>query len=88
MSNVEILISEQDVRARIGEIAALLSEKYEGREVELVGVLNGSVFFITALAQAMTIPVELDFMSVSSYGSGTESTGNVVIEKNLSRPIK
>ena len=88
MDNVEILITEEDVRKRIQEMADFLSEEYAGKEVTLVGILNGSVFFITALAQAMSIPVTIDFMSCSSYGAGTESSGHVIIEKDLSNPVK
>ena len=85
---IEILITEEDVRARIKEMALMLSEKYEGKEVLLIGILNGSVFFMTELAQQMTIPVEIDFMAASSYGSGTESSGNVLVTKDLERSLK
>ena len=88
MSNIDVLISEEKVRTRIKEMADLLSEKYKAvqDDIVLVGILNGSVFFLTELAQKMTIPVELDFMSASSY-VGTDSTGKVLIKKDLSRPI-
>ena len=84
---IEVLITEEDVRTRIREMAAMLSEKYEGEEVLLIGILNGSVFFMTELAQQMTIPVEIDFMAASSYGAGTESSGNVLITKDLERSL-
>ena len=86
--SIEVLIPEQDVRDRIREMADALSEKYAGEEVLLVGILNGSVFFLTELAQRMSIPVEIDFMAASSYGSGTESSGRVLITKDLERSIK
>lgn len=86
--SIEVLIPEQDVRDRIQEIADALSEKYAGEEVLLVGILNGSVFFLTELAQKMSVPVEIDFMAASSYGSGTESSGRVLITKDLERSIK
>ena len=86
--SIEVLIPEQDVRDRIQEMADALSEKYAGEEVLLVGILNGSVFFLTELAQKMSIPVEIDFMAASSYGSGTESSGRVLITKDLERSIK
>lgn len=86
--NIEVLIPEQEVRDRIGELAAALSEKYAGGEVLLLGILNGSVFYLTELAQRMSIPVEIDFMAASSYGAGTESSGNVLVTKDLSRPIE
>ena len=84
---IEVLITEEDVRTRIREMAAMLSEKYEGEEVLLIGILNGSVFFMTELAQQMSIPVEIDFMAASSYGAGTESSGNVLITKDLERSL-
>ncbi len=85
--NIEVLIPENDVRARIRELADVISAKYEGKDVLLIGILNGSVFFMTELAQQMSVPVEMDFMSASSYGAGTESTGNVVITRDLERPF-
>lgn len=85
---IEVLISEEDVRARIAEIAQVLSEKYAGEDVVLVGILSGSVFFLTELAQRMTIPVELDFMAASSYGSGKTSSGKVLVKKDLDRSIE
>lgn len=85
---IEVLIPEQDVRERIQELADALSEKYAGEEVLLVGILNGSVFFLTELAQRMSIPVEIDFMAASSYGAGTESSGRVLVTKDLKRSIK
>ncbi len=86
--SIEVLIPEQDVRDRIQEMADALSEKYAGEEVLLVGILNGSVFFLTELAQRMSIPVEIDFMAASSYGAGTESSGRVLITKDLEPSIK
>ena len=87
MSNIEVLIPEDKVRSRIRELADEISEKYRGEEVIFVGILNGSVFFMTALAQLMTIPIEIDFMAASSY-VGTDSTGKVLITKDLARSIE
>lgn len=87
-TKIEVLIPEEDIRKRISELAAELSEKYKGENVLLVGILNGSVFFLADLAQKMTIPVEIDFMAASSYGSGTESSGRVLISKDLARSIE
>lgn len=87
MSKIDVLIPEEDVRARIREIADEISEKYKGREVIFIGILNGSVFFLTALAQDMSIPIEIDFMAASSY-VGTDSTGKVLITKDLARSIE
>ena len=83
----EVLISEEEVRIRIREIADEISDKYRGDEVLLIGILNGSVFFITALAQQMSIPLEMDFMAASSY-VGTDSTGKVLITKDLDRSVE
>ena len=87
MSSIEVLIPEEQIRGRIREMAEELSEKYKGQEVVLIGILNGSVFFMTALAQLMTVPIEIDFMAASSY-VGTDSTGKVLITKDLARSIE
>lgn len=87
MSDFEILIPEDKVKARIRELADTISEKYKGQSVVLLGILNGSVFFLTELAQHISIPVEIDFMAASSY-LGTDSTGKVLITKDLSRSIE
>ena len=83
----EVLISEEEIRARIREIADEISDKYRSEEVLLIGILNGSVFFMTALAQQMSIPLEMDFMAASSY-VGTNSTGKVLITKDLDRSVE
>lgn len=85
---IEVLIPENEIRARVKEMAEEISKKYEGETVFLVGILNGSVFFLTELAQKMTIPVEIDFMAASSYGSGMESSGRVLVTKDLERSIE
>ena len=85
--SIEVLIPEQDIRDRVREMAEALSAKYAGEEVLLIGILNGSVFFLTELAQKMSIPVEIDFMAASSYGSGTESSGRVLVTKDVERSI-
>ena len=85
--NIEVLISEQEVRNRIREMADEISEAYRGKEVILIGILNGSVFFMTELAQHLSIPLEMDFMAASSY-VGTDSTGKVLITKDLERSIE
>lgn len=83
-----ILISEADVTARITEMAAALDQQYEGKTVHLVGILKGSVFFMCELAKKMTVPVTLDFMSVSSYGDGTSSSGIVKLNKDLDESVE
>lgn len=85
---IEVLISEKDVDARISEIGAQISRDYEGRTVHLICVLKGGSFFMCELAKRITVPVSLDFMSVSSYGGGTESSGRIEIKKDLDESVK
>lgn len=82
------LISEEEIDRRIREIAAQISEEYAGREVRLICILKGSIFYTCELAKRITVPVTLDFMSVSSYGSGTRSSGNINIKKDLDESIE
>ena len=74
--------------AKIAEIAAQISKDYEGKHVHLICILKGSIFFTCELAKRITVPVTLDFMSVSSYGSGTKSSGVVRIVKDLDEPVE
>jgi len=83
-----VLISEDNVQQRIKEIAGELDAFYEADVPLLVGVLNGAVVFMSDLMRAMTVPVQIDFMAVSSYGDATSSTGVVQIVKDLSRSIE
>ena len=80
---IRVLLTEEEVDARIGEIAAKISKDYAGQEVHLICILKGGVFFTCELAKRLTIPVTMDFMSVSSYGGGTESSGIVKLVKDL-----
>lgn len=86
--NVKVMISKEEVDRRIEEIAEALNKEYEGKTLHLVGVLKGSVYFMCALSQKLTIPVTLDFMSVSSYGNGTVSSGVVKLIKDLDENIE
>ena len=86
--HVDILLSEQEVDKRIQEIGEQISRDYAGKEVHLVCVLKGGSFFMCELAKRITVPVTLDFMSVSSYGSSTKSSGVVKIVKDLDEPLK
>ena len=72
---IKVLLSEEEVDARIKQIAAQISRDYAGREIHLICVLKGGVFFTCELAKRITVPVSLDFMSVSSYGDDTKSSG-------------
>ena len=85
---ISVLISEEDVDKKVREIAAQISKDYEGKEVHLICVLKGSVFFACELAKRITVPVTLDFMSVSSYGDDTKSSGVVKIIKDLDEPLE
>ena len=82
------MIEEEDVDKRILEIAKKIDEEYKGEEVFLVCVLRGAAFFACELAKRITIPVTLDFMQVSSYGSGTRSTGEVKIVKDIDLSLR
>jgi hypoxanthine phosphoribosyltransferase len=81
------LISADEIKVKIGELAAQLDADYAGRELLLVGVLKGALMVMADLARAVTLPVQLDFMAVSSYGSGTRSSGVVRILKDLDKDI-
>ena len=85
---VKVLLTEEEVDARIQAIGDQISRDYEGRQVHLVCVLKGGSFFMCELAKRITVPVSLDFMSVSSYGSETKSSGVVRIVKDLDEPLK
>ena len=85
--NVRVLLKEEEVEKRIAEVAAMINRDYEGKEVHLICILKGGVFFTCELAKRLTVPVSMDFMSVSSYGSGTESSGVVRIVKDLDESI-
>ncbi|MDO8964618.1 MAG: hypoxanthine phosphoribosyltransferase [Coriobacteriia bacterium] len=84
----EIIFSEEQVQERIREIGAEISRDYEGRSVLLVAVLRGAALFIADLSRTITVPVQLDFMAVSSYGSSTKSSGVVRILKDLDETIE
>ena len=70
---IKVLVPEEQVNQRIEELGKKISEDYAGKHVHLICVLKGGVFFMCELAKRITVPVSMDFMSVSSYGSGTES---------------
>ncbi|MCW3015811.1 MAG: hpt, partial [Solirubrobacterales bacterium] len=84
----EILVQADDLKRRVRELGEQISEDYAGRDLLLVCVLKGAVFFLADLMRAITIPCEVDFMAVSSYGSATDSSGVVRILKDLDRPIE
>lgn len=84
---IEVMLSEETIDAKIKVLGEQISKDYEGKQVHLICILKGSVFFTCELAKRITVPVTLDFMSVSSYGSGTASSGNVKIVKDLDESI-
>ena len=86
--NIRVLISEEVVEKKIKALAEQISKDYEGTQVHLICVLKGGVFFTCDLAKSITVPVSFDFMSVSSYGDATESSGRVKIIKDLDDPIE
>ena len=83
----EVLITSEQLQLRIGELAAQIDADYAGRELLLVGVLKGAVMVLADLARAMHLPVQMDWMAISSYGSGTKSSGVVRILKDLDTDI-
>ena len=85
---IRVLIDEAQVDLRIREIGEQISMDYAGKKVHLICVLKGGVFFLCELAKRITVPVTLDFMSVSSYGAGTSSSGVVKIVKDLDESLK
>ena len=83
----EVLVTAEQIDQRIAELAAEIDEKYAGKDLLLVGVLKGAVMFMADLSRAIQIPVQMDWMAVSSYGSGTQSSGVVRILKDLDADI-
>ena len=85
---IKVLISEEEVAARTRALGEQISKDYEGKQIHLICVLKGGVFFTTELAKRITVPVTFDFMSVSSYNSGTVSSGSVKIVKDLDQSLE
>ena len=90
LNKIEVMFTEEEVNERIRALGEQISRDYEGREVHLICILRGAVFFMCELAKAkrITVPVTFDFMSVSSYGSSSTSSGIVRIIKDLEEPLK
>ena len=84
----ETLVSGEELKRRVAELGEEVSRDYEGRDLVMVGVLKGAVFFLADLMRSLTVPCEVDFMAVSSYGSQTDSSGVVRILKDLDAPIE
>lgn len=84
---LKVLLSEDEIAARVAEIGAQISRDYAGRHLVMVSVLKGSVVFMADLMRAVTVPAEIDFMCVSSYGSGVKTSGVVKIIKDLDNDL-
>jgi hypoxanthine phosphoribosyltransferase len=84
----EIIVQADDLQHRVKELGAEISRDYEGRDLLMIGVLKGAVFFLSDLMREISIPCEVDFMAVSSYGSSTDSSGVVRILKDLDAPLE
>ena len=84
----EIIVQADDLQHRVKELGQEISRDYEGKDLLLVGVLKGAVFFLSDLMRHIDVPCEVDFMAVASYGSSTDSSGVVRIIKDLDRPIE
>ena len=84
----DVLVAEDDLRKRVGELATEISRDYSGRNPVLIGVLKGAVFFLSDLMREIEVPCEVDFMAVASYGSSTDSSGVVRILKDLDATIE
>jgi len=88
LDEIEVIISEEQISTRVSEIAAEISRDFAGKEIMLVGILKGAVIFMADIARKLTVPVTMDFMAVSSYGSATKSSGAVQIIKDLEVSIE
>lgn len=83
-----VMLTEEQLRARVKEIALAVDEDYAGKRPLVVGILKGSIIFYADFIRFLSMPVELDFMAVSSYGSGAVSSGKLNIKKDLDRDVK
>lgn len=86
--NIKVHITEEELNKRIAEIGEAITEKFKGESVYLVCILKGSIFFTTELAKRIDLPVEIDFMTVSSYGAQTVSSGVINVKQDLSGSIE
>ncbi len=88
METIEVLIKEEEVAKRIKDIGDQITREYEGSEVHLICILKGGVFFLCELAKHIKLPVTIDFMTVSSYGNETTSSGIVKVKQDLTQSIE
>jgi hypoxanthine phosphoribosyltransferase len=85
--DVDVMIDTQQLQARVRELGAEITRDYQGLELTLIGIMKGSVFFLTDLARAVDLPTMIELMGVSSYHGGTETTGEVRITHDLTKPL-
>ena len=85
---VHMMLSEEEVNSKIAEMASKINEDYKNKSIHLICILKGSVFFCCELAKRLTIPVSIDFMSASSYGDATQSSGELLIKKDLEESLE
>jgi len=83
-----VLFTEEQIARRISEVGEEISQRYQGRELKLIGVLKGAVFFLTALARALRVPLKIDFLAISSFSTRPSSPGVVRIAKDLDESIE
>jgi len=86
-NDVGVLIEEQRLQARVRELGVELARDYRGKDLTLLGVLKGSIFFVTDLARAIDLPLTVEMLGVSSYQGGTETTGEVRITSDVTKPM-
>ncbi len=84
---IEVMIGAGELATRIDELGAQITADYQGKDVVLVGVLKGSIMFLADLARAIDLPIEIDFLGVSSYGDDTKTSGQVQLTQDLTRPV-
>ncbi len=86
-TSVEELLSAEKIQARVAELGAQITQEYQGKALTLIGIMKGSIFFLTDLARHVDLPITLELMGVSSYQGGTETTGEVRITNDLTKPM-
>ncbi len=87
-SATEILLSKEVIRRRVTELAAMISSEYKGKDLLVVGILKGAFIFMSDLIREMQIPCTVDFVRIASYGAKTETSGKIMISKDLETPVK
>ena len=87
-ANIEVLISEEEISKRVAEMGAEITKRFQGESVYLICILRGSIFFTTDLARHIDLPMEIDFMTVSSYGAHTVSSGVINVKQDLAGSIE